>query len=367
MSQAAVPSTLPPVRPTNRFEQLQGVPLVEKMAFTRHLALMIKAGFSLPQALTVLMAQTSHRYFKEIIAALESRVRRGETFSASLAAFPTVFSNLYTNMVRVGEASGTLEEVLGHLAEQLRKEHELKSRVVGALMYPAVIMVAMVLVGIFMLIFVLPKITQTLKDLGAPLPFTTQVIVSVSDWVAGHVLLFFFIIAAMAIGGFRLFKARRVKRTIAWLGLRLPILKKLTRELNAARVARTMGSLLSSGLPLIESLEITAQTVQNPFYREALRQVAAVVPKGEKMAGHLARFPQLFPPIITQMVGVGEETGALTDILKTLADFYEAEVDTATKNLGALLEPILLIFIGIAVGFFVVSMLMPMFSVYGKI
>lgn len=362
-----MPPDTKPIRPANRFERLQGVPLVEKMAFTRHLALMIKAGFSLPQALTVLTAQTSHRYFREIIATMESRVRRGEPFSASLTAFPAIFSDLYVNMVKVGEASGNLEDVLGQLAEQLRKEHELKSRVTGALMYPAVIMAAMVLVGIFMLIFVLPKISQTLKDLGAPLPLTTQLIVNVSDWVAGHVLLFLILIVGAAVGGFRLLKARRAKRALAWLGLKLPIFKKLTRELNTARIARTMGSLLASGVPLIESLEITARTVQNPFYSEALLEVAAVVPKGEKMAKHLARFPLLFPPIITQMVGVGEETGSLTDILKTLAEFYEAEVDTATKNLGSLLEPILLIFIGAAVGFFVVSMLMPMFSVYGKI
>jgi len=340
------------------------VPLVEKMAFTRHLALMIRAGFSLPQALLVLLAQVKSLYFKDVIEQLSEALSHGQLFSEALAKFPKVFPEIYINMVRVGEASGNLEEVLNLLAEQLRKEHELKSRVQGAFMYPMVILIAMAGVGIFMLIFIIPKLTSTLKDLGVPLPFMTQVIINTSDWVANNVFLFLGIIVAVTWALVHWVKRPSGHRTLSWLLLHFPIAQKLTKQINAARLSRTLGSLLSSGVPLIEAFEITARTITNPYYQAALRAVAERIPKGEKLEPNLARFPKLFPPLITQMVGVGEEAGVLTDILTHLANFYEEEVDTATKNLGSLLEPILLIMIGTAVGFFVVSMLMPMFAVY---
>lgn len=340
------------------------VPLVEKMAFTRHLGLMIKAGFSLPQALAVLVEQARQPYFKEVIRSLEAAIRQGKSFSAALAQFPPVFPELYMNMIRVGEASGNLEEVLRLLAEQLRKEHELKSRVLGALIYPAVIFAAMVGVGIFMMVFIIPKLNETLQALGVPLPFTTQLILGASTWLAQHVFLFFILLAALGLGVLKGLQSQAGRRLVGWLLLRLPVLKKLTHEINTARIARTFGSLLASGVPLVEALEITGRAVSNPYYSEALAQIASRVPKGEKLQKNFERYPRLFPPLIVQMVGVGEEAGALTDILSNLAEFYEAEVDNATKNLGSVIEPLLLIIIGAAVGFFVVSMLMPMFSVY---
>lgn len=343
------------------------VPLVEKMAFTRHLSLMIKAGFSLPQGLGVLVEQAKSAYFKGIISSLSESVRKGKLFSEALADHPKVFPEIFMNMVRVGEASGNLDEVLTLLAEQLRKEHELRSRVQGAMMYPGVIFVAMVAVGIFMMVFIMPSLAGTLKDLGVPLPITTQIIIVTSTWVAKNIFLFLGLLGVMVFGSARFLKSRSGQRITAFILTRAPIMKKLTRQINSARIARTLGSLLTSGVPLVEALEITARTVRNPYYQDALQSVAEKVPKGEKLEPNLRRFPKLFPPMVAQMVGVGEEAGALTDILKNLAEFFEEEVDVATKNLSSLLEPLLLIFIGVGVGFFVVSMLLPMFSVYGNL
>ncbi len=340
------------------------VPLVEKMIFTRHLSLMIRTGFSLPQALSALKEQTKSAYFKDVIEQLGHDIAKGQLFSEALAKFPKVFSHLFTNMIKVGEASGNLEEVLNLLAEQLRKEHELKSRVKGAFMYPAVIFVAMTGVGIFMIVFIIPKLTVTLKSLNVPLPFSTQLIITVSDFLASHVILFFASLAIFIFGLVSWARSVRGHRVICWLLLNLPIVKDITGQINTARIARTFGSLLASGVSLVESLDITAATLENPYYQTALKNVAARIPKGEKLEKNFALYPKLFPPLITQMIGVGEETGSLTEILRNLAEFYEQEVDNATKNLGSILEPVLLIIIGSAVGFFVVSMLMPMFYVY---
>lgn len=338
---------------------------VEKMMFARHLAVMVKSGFSLPRALEVLEKQAESRKFSRVLNDLADRVRRGEAFAESLARHPKVFSELFQNMVRVGEAGGTLEEVLRVLASQMKKDYELRSKVRGALMYPAVILSALVGVGILMMTVVVPKLSQVFADLAITLPPTTQAIISVSAFLArfwffiplGIILLIFGIRSSL--------KFPQIKRAVDWLILKFPILGEMLKKVQVARFARTFSSLIDSGTPIVKALEISSRTLGNMYFREGLEAAAREVEHGTNLSKGLSPFGALYPPLVTQMIAVGEETGNLADILENLAEFYEEEVSNETKNLSSIIEPVLMIVIGVVVGFFAISMIQPMYSLIG--
>ena len=345
-----------------KWKIFSGISLKDKMMFARHLGVMLSSGLSVPRALDVIASQTKSKNFKNILAEIGEDVKTGSTLADSLAR-AGAFDDLSVNMIRVGELGGSLEEVLTLLADQLEKEHSLISKVRGAMYYPAVIFLVMIGIGIAMMIYVVPQLTSVFSDVQGTLPAPTMMIISTSGFMASHKLLVLFLILFIFSAGFIFFKTQAGKRTIAFLLLKTPGVKNITVKVNNARFARIYGSLLRSGVPVTESLKIISETLTNRYYQEAFKRVGVGVQKGKPLHEELAAYPKLFPILIVQMVEVGEETGKTVDVLVDIAKFYEEEVDQLTKNLSSIIEPVLMVFIGSAVGFFAISMIMPMYSI----
>ena len=344
-----------------------GVPLSEKMMFTRDLAVMVKAGFPLEEALGILSQQIETPRFRQAIKEIQKSIQQGKNFSQALQEYPKIFPQLYVNMIKVAETAGNLDETLRNLTNHLKKEHDLRSRVKGALTYPAVILTAMILIGTFMLIFVVPKITGVLKGFNVQLPLMTRFVIGFSTFASHYIyLLFIFLL----VGGYLFKKASRrpgFKKGIDIILLRIPILSRILKKMSIARFSRTLASLLKSGVSVVEALSITSKTLSNSLYRESLQETLKNIQKGESLQENLSRYPSLYPPIVFQMVGVGERAGALSDILEDLANFYEEEVDSLTQNLSSIIEPVIILLIGSAVGFFALAMLQPMFALFNGI
>ncbi len=349
------------------FQVFGRIPLVEKMVFSQQLSVMIRAGLSLNQALKVLAAQTKSYKFEKIINKIEQDLRRGEPFSESLAKYPKVFNELYVNMIRVGETGGNLDKVLEILSEQMRKDLELIRRIRGAMMYPTVIVIAMVGIGTMMMIVVVPKITEIFVELNVELPLTTRIIIGLSSFLQDHLILSLIILATSIFLIKLILKIKIVKSIIHRIYLHLPVLGSLIKKINSARLARTFSSLIKSGVAIVKALEITAGTLGNVHFKKSLINSAGQVQKGKDLSKSLAEYKNLYPPMVIQIIQVGEETGSLVDTLVTLASFYEHEIDNTTKNLSSIVEPIVMILLGAAVGFFAVSMIQPMYSMMGAL
>jgi type IV pilus assembly protein PilC len=302
---------------------LKRVPLADKMMFTRHLAVMIGAGFSLHKGLEVLAKQTVNLTFRKIIENLINGIKRGEAFADNLAKYPKVFNNFFVSMVRVGEKGGSLEKVLNILAQYLKKEHEFKGKVKGALIYPAVIVIALFGIGITMMITVVPKIAATFEEINMPLPFTTRIIIAISNFLSNYFLFGVIIFVILVIILIKFLKTKRGKHILSWFFLKLPFLNGITRKMNCAKFARSFSSLMESGVPVVESLTIASQTVSNVFYSKSLINAATEVKKGKNIQESLEKYIEIYPILVIQMIGVGEQTGELSDIVNRLADFYE--------------------------------------------
>ncbi len=347
--------------------RLRPISIVEKMFFARNLAVMVGAGLALTRALDALAQETTNPKFKRIIGDLNDGVVKGKSFADSLRLHQKVFGELFVNMVEVGETTGKLTLVLKLLANQMKRDHALRKRVKGAMMYPVIIMIALAGVGTLMMIYVVPTLSATIKELGVPLPITTRVIIAVSDMLVGYGPLVFVAVAALVAGLWRLRRTARGKALIDRFSLKLPIFGPLIRKFNTARFCRTLAYLVTSGVPIVRSLEITSGVLSHTGFRAVVSQAAKDIQKGKPLAAVLAEHPRIFQPLVTQMIAVGEETGKISEMLLRLAVFFEGEVASVTKNLSTIIEPILMIFIGAAVGFFAVSMLQPIYSSLGNI
>ena len=344
------------------FKIFSGVSLKDKMMFARHLGVMLSSGLSVPRALNVISSQTKSKSFKRALAIIEEDVKTGNTLANSLAK-AEVFDELSINMIRVGEMGGNLEEVLALLADQLEKEHNLISKVRGAMYYPSVIFIVMIGIGITMMTYVVPQLTAVFSDVQASIPTSTRMIIDSSNFMAAHKLLVLFSILFIFFFLIIFFKTRAGKRTAGFVFLKAPVIKNIVIKVNNARFARIYSSLIRSGVPVVESLKIISETLTNRYYQEAFKKIGFQVQKGKPLHEELAVYPKLFPVLILQMVEVGEETGKTVDVLTDLANFYEEEIDQLTKNLSSIIEPVLMVLIGSAVGFFAVSMILPMYSV----
>ena len=351
----------------NFINQFGRIPLIEKMMFSRNLAVMIKAGLSLNQALEVLAQQTKSPKFKKIITQIGINIQQGATFSSSLAKHPNVFNDLYVNMIKIGETSGNLNEILKNLAEQMKKDHQLISRVRGAMIYPAVIIVAMIGIGILMMIMVVPKLTEVFIEMDIELPISTRIIIGLSNFLQNNLLTGFISLIVLAYIIKLSLKIKAIKKFLHRLYLILPIFGSLIKKINSARFARNFSSLIESGVPVVKSIQITAGTLSNVHYKESLLVSAQQVQKGKELSKSMSVYEHLYAPMIIQMINVGEKTGSLSDILKNLAEFYEEEIDNTTKNLSSIVEPIIMLVVGAAVGFFAVSMIQPMYSMMGGV
>jgi len=341
---------------------LKHISLVEKMMFTQNLAVMIGAGLPFNRALDALGAQTKNKYFTQVIGQVNESVRKGTMLGDALAKFPKVFNELFVNMVKVGEASGSLEKVLKILAFQMKKDSELLSRVRGALIYPSVIVVAMFGIGILMMIMVVPKLSQVFKEMKTDLPLSTRTIMAVSNFLSQHWLIGLLLVLAVIIAGRFALKTKPGRHYFDWTILRLPIFGPISQKINAGRFALTLGSLIESAVPIVQGLNIVAGTLTNTCFSTSLKAAAEAVQRGLPLSQCLSPYANFYPPMVIQMIEVGEETGALGEVLKRLSDFYEEEVTNITKGLAAIIEPVLMVVIGIAVGFFAIAMLQPMYS-----
>jgi len=338
------------------------VSLKDKMMFARYLGIMLSSGLSLPKALAVISSQTKNKKFKVVLEELGEEVKMGNSLADSLAKHP-VFDELSVNMIRVGEVGGNLEEVLKLLADQLEKEHNLMSRVKGAMYYPSVILLVMLGVGIAMMTYVVPKLTTVFEDIQTTLPLSTRIIIAVSSYMAAHQILVGLSLASAVTVLIFFFKSSFGKKVASAVFAKAPVIKKMIIKVNNARFARIYSSLTKSGVSVVESLKIISRTLTNDLYKKAFSEVGEGVQKGKTLNEELAKFPKLFPTLTIQMVEVGEETGKTADVLTNLADFYEEEISQITKNLSSIIEPVLMVIIGVAVGFFAISMILPMYSI----
>lgn len=339
----------------------------ELIIFTKNLSGMIKAGLSLSRALSVLKKQTKNKKLAVILVSISNEIDSGGTFSSALSKFPKVFSKLFSSMVRAGEESGNLSGALSEIGINLEKAHSLNKKVKGALTYPGVIMGAMVVIGILMFAFVVPTLAGTFKELGVTLPTSTRVLIFIGNFFSQHLLLSFLIVLGIAGGMFFLFRAKFMSKYIDYVILKIPAIGTMAQEINTARTARTISSLLSSGVSIVRAVEITGDVVQNIYYKRILQEAKEAVEKGAPFSSVFEAHPNLYPVMMSEMVEVGEETGKLADMLLQIALYYEEEIENKTKNLSTIIEPVLMIFIGAGVGFFAISMISPLYSILGNI
>ena len=334
----------------------------EKIMFARNLGAMLSAGLPLSRALSVLERQAHNQKFRETLAAVGADIKEGKSFHEALARFPGVFPNLFIAMVRAGEESGKLADGLAVVAEQMERSYLLTKKIRGAMIYPGVILSLMAVIGVAMLIFVVPTLTATFAEFDVELPLLTRLIVALSDWLVAHTLLATAGGLAAAFGLTSLARTTGGRRLRQEAVLRLPILKTFTRELNSARTTRTLSSLLTSGVPFLEALGITREVVQHERFREIITRAEESVAKGKPIAKVFMEHGELYPPFVGELMDVGEETGQLPAMLLRIATFYENEVEQRTKNLSTIIEPALMVVIGLSVLVFALSVIQPIYS-----
>ncbi|HUU50201.1 MAG TPA: type II secretion system F family protein [Nitrospinota bacterium] len=330
--------------------------------FTRQFATMIDAGLPLVQCLDILGTQTDNKAFGKIINQIKENVESGATFNESLRKHPNVFSELYTNMVEAGETGGVLDTILNRLSAYMEKSISLKKKIKSALVYPASIICIAILVVIFLMIFVIPIFAQMFAGFGQTLPIYTRIVIGLSNFMTSYILFILaFTIGAMVFFRHLYKRNLKVRRSVDSTLLKLPIFGTLIQKVAVAKFTRTLGTLVSSGVPIIEGLEITAKTSGNKVVEGAVISAISSIKEGQTIAEPLSR-KKVFPPMVVQMINVGENTGALDTMLSKIADFYEEEVDASVAGLTSLLEPLIMAFLGVIIGFVVVAMYLPIFK-----
>ena len=348
------------------FIKRRSVSTKEMAVFTRQFATMIDAGLPLVQCLDTISKQAENKFLKEVLAQVMQDIEAGSTLASALGQHRKVFSNLYTNMVEAGETGGALDTILERLAVHIEKAEALRRKVKGAMTYPVVVLSVALGAAVFMLVFIIPTFARMFSDFGAALPMPTRIVLGVSYvlrtfwWALGAAIF------GVVVGVKRFYATTAGKRKIDGFLLNSPIFGPLLRKTAVARFTRTLGTLMSSGVPILTGLEITAETAGNSVVRSAVLATKAGIQEGDTIAKPL-RATGVFPPMVVQMVAVGEETGSLDEMLAKIAEFYESEVDTAVDSLTAILEPLMIVLMGVLVGGMVVAMYLPMFKLVSVI
>ncbi|MDP2684249.1 MAG: type II secretion system F family protein [bacterium] len=340
--------------------------LTQVAIFARNLEVMIRSGLTISEALEI-GADSASGKFKRILLNVMTDVNSGTPLADAFAQFPKVFSPLFINSVYAGESSGTLEQNLNYIATQLEKERELSQKVKGAMLYPIIVLVATFGLGMTLSFFVLPKIIPLFQGLSVDLPLTTRMLISFSELIEAHGLLLFVGIVAF-FGALIWYTRQKFSHPLThMLILKLPVVKKISKNANLARFCRTLGSLIKSGLTIDEAMQVTAKTMQNYYFKKAFENIREKTISGSLLSDNMIHYRDLFPKLVTRMVRVGEESGKLEETLLYLADFYDSEVDSSTKSITTTIEPVLLIFIGLVVAFLALSIITPIYSITGNI
>ncbi|MDI6883301.1 MAG: type II secretion system F family protein [Patescibacteria group bacterium] len=346
-------------------ERFWGISSKEKLFFTKNLEVMIKTGVSLPRAFELLARQTKSKKFKKVLGEIAGKIIKGKGLSESLKSCPEVFPVLYQETLKIGEETGKLEESLKILSNQIEREYNLRARIKAAMIYPMVVLCLAFLIGILMMFFAVPKLRAVFEELNVELPFTTQIFLSLADFLIKKWPLAILIVALLIFVLVSALKTKKGGKLKGILALKIPLLSKIVRETNSALALRTLSSLLKAGVPILHSLEVVAGAQTNFYFKKSLEEAGKEVEKGRKISEALKPYENLYSPMVLQMMEIGEETGETPEVLMKLADFYEEEVTATTQKLSSVIEPFLIIIIGGIVGFFAISMFQPMFSIMG--
>ena len=342
-----------------------GISVSEKANFCRFMGMMLRSGLPLPEALEIIRRESKNRHMQKILADVSFQTRKGKSLSSVLAQYKNDFDPVFLTIVTAGEQSGTLEKSFDYLAKQLLASYEFSQKVKGSLMYPAVIIAAMIGEGFLMMFFILPRLSSVFLSLNIDLPLATKLILDAGNFIGQNTLLvlgasiFLFILIAF------LFIYAKTRRAIIQLLGRLPAVNKMMGEIDIARFSRTLAILLKSGVPIVQSLDVSANSLAQPKWKESAKTFSARVAKGESLADVLLDEKSKFPVVLAQAIRTGEETGSMDVVLEELADFYEKEVDFSLKRITSLIEPVLMLLIGVAVGVMVILMVTPIYSIVG--
>lgn len=341
------------------------IPMVDRIFFLDHLKTMIHAGLSLIEGLHVLTKETQHKKFSIVIKQVTSYVEKGNQLSEALKHFPKVFPDLQTTMIASGEIAGKLEDALDQVVVQMKKNHALTSSIKGAMIYPAVVLSAIGIIAILMVTLVLPKMISLFDEFDAELPLATRILIALTNFLSkplnltlilGSLAAFVFLFITL------LKKNIAFKHLIHTLILRLPIVGPIVKKINLARFSITLSSLLKSTIPIVEALRISSQICKNVLYQDALRQATETLARGEQLSDILSKQSRLFPPMVTEMIMVGEKTGEMDHLLEELSGFYSDEVDKIMKNFAVIIEPVVIILLGLGVAGVAVAVIMPMYA-----
>lgn len=344
-----------------------GIPRREIIRVAKNLSAMLSAGLSISRALNVVERQSSNKRLKAVAVGLSDAIRRGSSFHEALALYPKVFPEIFIAMSRAGEASGSLVDSLSLIALQLERQDELVRKIRGAMIYPAIVITAVLIVGVLMLIYVVPTLTSTFESLGVKVPLATRIIVALSNFMINNAALMFALILMIVVGGIFFVRSKTGSAFVLATALHAPIVGDLVRETYTARAARTLSSLLSAGVPVLEALSIAKSVVHAAVFAEVIHKAEGYVQKGDPLSKSFSENTKLYPILMSDMLMVGEETGKVADMLRQIAEFYEGDVTERTKNLSTIIEPMLMIVVGVFVGIFAVSMIAPIYQLSSAI
>ncbi|MDP2593635.1 MAG: type II secretion system F family protein [bacterium] len=355
---------------TELFQSFRGifgsVSMQDKINFSRNLGEMLKAGLPLSRALLVMEKQATNRRFSKILSVVNLSIKQGKTFHEALELQGKIFPPLFIAMVKSGEESGSLSDSLSAVSLQLEKSHELKKKVRGAMIYPSIVVSVMLLIGTLLMVFVVPGLTRTFEELDVELPLPTKIVIWTSNFISENFVVALFGLIIASVLAAIVFRTPKGKKVIDFFWLHVPIVKGLVRDTNTARTARTLSSLLIAGVDVVEALSITRNVVQNSYYKEVLAEAEKEIQLGNQLS-RVFESKDIYPSFLAEMAAVGEETGRLAEMFKNVGVFYETEIDRRTKDMSTVIEPFLMVFIGVVVGFFAVAMITPMYTVMNTI
>lgn len=345
----------------SRFDKLQKVGFNDIVNFTRQLATMVVAGLSIPDSLNILHKQTANALFAQVLSDIERAIVGGRNFGDALSKYPQYFSPIYISLIRAGEASGMLDKVLEQLADTLEAQREFRGKVVGALIYPSIIVVGMIVVVIIMMVVVMPKLTDLYKDFGIELPFTTKLLITFSNFIIHDWWLVILITLGATYGFSRWKKTEIGEYTIDKIALKIPIFGELQKKTILVEFTRTLAMLLGAGIHILDALKVLKGSLNNVHYRNAIDDISKRVEKGFQLGDTFASHKE-FPPIVAQMLKVGEETGKIDDTLLKLSKYFQIETENIVKGLTTAMEPIIMVVLGVGVGFIVISVITPIYN-----
>jgi type IV pilus assembly protein PilC len=343
-----------------------GVSGKDILIFTKQFATMIDAGLPLVQCLDILANQMDNARFKRVLLAIKTKVESGSTFADALKDHPKVFDELFTQLCAAGEVGGILDTILNRLANYREKAEKLRRKVKGAMIYPMIVVFVAIGVTALLLLKVTPVFAKMFADFGSAMPAPTQFVIDLSEWLQKYILYMLGAIAAFAVAFTAFYRNPKGRKIFDKIILQTPLIGSVIRKVAVARFTRTLGTMISSGVPILDALDVTAKTAGNRTIEQGILYVRGKISEGKNIAGPLLE-TKVFPSMVVQMIGVGEATGAMDAMLNKIADFYDDEVDTAVAGLTAMIEPILMVFLGGVVGGFLIAMYLPIFSIAGAI